>query len=490
MKGEVTRLHTVTVPEDEVELDLAQIWGAMMRRKWIIIGMFLIAAVAAYVASDLMTPVYQATTTLLVKTEDIGLPGLLLDGAGVSARSGVQRAVEVFKSRTLALRTAQALGYDWDEYSPELTSFRNSISVQVTTASDLLKISVDHTDPQEAERIANMLVRVFIDQTQEMNSASVRSAREFVGQQLARFEAELEAAEEELVRFKEEMSVSQLVGESESLLGGETKALIDGVVRLETLRAEAQVAREAAQQRLAALQGEMSAPTRSVVSGTVVANDPVISGIRSQLVNLEAQLAAALEQYTERHPRVVGLQAQINELRAEMTREMARLELTDAEVYFSQEIVGIQAEILGQSARIDALDRLIADREALLSTVPQKELHLARLMRHASVTESIYTMLLRRYEEMRISEAMESSQVVVLDPAIVPGNPIKPRKQLNVAIAGFLGLFVGVGLAFLFEYLDTTFRHTEELEAYLGLPVLGRMPTYELGVKERNRQVS
>src|SRR5690606_17286332 len=224
MKGEVTRLHTVTVPEDEVELDLAQIWGAMMRRKWIIIGMFLIAAVAAYVASDLMTPVYQATTTLLVKTEDIGLPGLLLDGAGVSARSGVQRAVEVFKSRTLALRTAQALGYDWDEYSPELTSFRNSISVQVTTASDLLKISVDHTDPQEAERIANMLVRVFIDQTQEMNSASVRSAREFVGQQLARFEAELEAAEEELVRFKEEMSVSQLVGESESLLGGETKA--------------------------------------------------------------------------------------------------------------------------------------------------------------------------------------------------------------------------------------------------------------------------
>ena len=89
-------------------------------------------------------------------------------------------------------------------------------------------------------------------------------------------------------------------------------------------------------------------------------------------------------------------------------------------------------------------------------------------------------MLRQRYEEMRITEAMEAANVAVLDPAIVPQNPVKPRKMLNVAIAGFLGIFVGVGLAFVLEFLDTTFKSPDEIESYLGLPILGRMPSAEL----------
>src|SRR5690606_15120187 len=259
----------------------------------------------------------------------------------------------------------------------------------------------------------------------------------------------------ELVLFRQQAAMVQPAGESE--------AILSGITRLETLKAEALVQRQAAQERLNALRGELSSETRSVVSSNLIAADPIITGIRSQLANLEAQLAAAREQYTDAHPRVIGLQAQINELRAELNREISRLESSGAESRLSEEIIALQAEVMAQTAKIEAIDEMIREREILLGGLPEKELHLTRLMRNATVTETIYTMLRQRYEELRITEAMEAANVAVLDPAIVPRTPVKPRKMLSVAIAGFLGIFVGVGLAFVLEFLDTTFKSPDEI---------------------------
>ncbi len=199
----------------------------------------------------------------------------------------------------------------------------------------------------------------------------------------------------------------------------------------------------------------------------MIASDPVIAGIRSQLATLESSWRPPGSNTPDAHPRVTGLQAQINELRAELNREISRLEFDGAESRISEEVIALQAEIMAQTAKIDAVDALIREREVLLGGLPEKELHLTRLLRNATVTETIYTMLRQRYEELRITEAQEAANVSVLDPAIVPQRPVKPRKMLNVAIAGFLGVFVGVGLAFVLELIDTT---VQEPGGDRGLP--------------------
>ena len=88
-------------------------------------------------------------------------------------------------------------------------------------------------------------------------------------------------------------------------------------------------------------------------------------------------------------------------------------------------------------------------------------------------------MLAKRYEEARISEVMEPTDVQIVDVAIAPDRPIKPRKALNVAIAAILGLFVGTGLAFAFEYMNRTIRTADDVDQYLGLPILGSIPAVE-----------
>ena len=96
-------------------------------------------------------------------------------------------------------------------------------------------------------------------------------------------------------------------------------------------------------------------------------------------------------------------------------------------------------------------------------------------------------MLAKRYEEARISEVMEPTDVQIVDVAIAPERPIKPRKTLNVAIAAVLGLFVGTGLAFALEYMNRTIRTADDVEQYLGLPVLGSIPAVD-SEEERSKK--
>ena len=93
------------------------------------------------------------------------------------------------------------------------------------------------------------------------------------------------------------------------------------------------------------------------------------------------------------------------------------------------------------------------------------------------MAEQVYLLLRNRYEEVRITEAMQTSRVTVIDPGIVPQVPVRPRKTLNVAIAAALGVVVGVSLALLQEFLDTRVRSPEEAESVLQLPGSVRSPT-------------
>ena len=89
--------------------------------------------------------------------------------------------------------------------------------------------------------------------------------------------------------------------------------------------------------------------------------------------------------------------------------------------------------------------------ERSLEKLPDQELRLVRLERAVKVSENIYLILLEKYQEARINEVMEFRDIRIIDKALTPDGPIKPRKMLNLAIGGILGLMLGVMLAFFME---------------------------------------
>lgn len=114
--------------------------------------------------------------------------------------------------------------------------------------------------------------------------------------------------------------------------------------------------------------------------------------------------------------------------------------------------------------------------EKRLEKLPDKELRLARLERAVRVSENIYLLLLEKHQEARINEVMEFGDIIIIDKALAPDEPIKPNKKLNLAIGGILGLMAGVMLAFFGEYMDNTIKNTEDVERILNLPILGVIP--------------
>lgn len=78
-----------------------------------------------------------------------------------------------------------------------------------------------------------------------------------------------------------------------------------------------------------------------------------------------------------------------------------------------------------------------------------------------------------------INHMMEVDNVSTIDVAKVPENPVSPNKMMNIAIATVLGLMVGVGITFVLEFLDRTYKVPTDIERHLGLPILGAIPDIE-----------
>lgn len=199
--------------------------------------------------------------------------------------------------------------------------------------------------------------------------------------------------------------------------------------------------------------------------------------IEEQLVVAEAQLLEA-EQALKAYRESGSAVSPSDETRAILNR-LGDLEarLLEAQLAHDDAVRrGAATEAATYAARIDTLRQEIDLTESRLASVPEREMVLAGLMREQTVLEQVFLLLRNRYEEVRIAEAMRTSNVAVIDPAVPPKGPISPRPLLNLALAAFLGLFLGLGGVFVLEFLDTTVRSPEEIGALLGLPILGRIP--------------
>lgn len=458
------------------EMGLLEYLRVLNRRKGVIFLLFFSTLISAFAATSLTTPVYQASTTILVKRES-ELENPFLDGLTRIGKNDVENAIEILRSRTLSEQVVKKLRPGKPVSFKEVDAVRNAIKVQAVQGTDMIKIRVESPNPREARDIANALVEAYSLESQRTNRTDAHSARQFIETQLGVVEAELQKAEDALREYKEREKIFSP--------GEEIQVALGRVSKLETSRAETRVAMEEARTRLAEVRKNLAAQDVTVVSATTLTQNPAIQEYKSRLSELEVQLAGALEKYTTKHPTVMSLNSEIAALKEKMGREVEKVvsgetrTINPIHQQLSEELIRLETEELALQVRYDAQQTLIRQMEGSLANLSDKELELARLMRNAKVSEDIYVMLKQKYEEVRITESMRSADVKVIDAAVIPEKPVRPRRVFNMVIAALLGLMAGVGLAFLFEYLDTTIKDRTEAEKVLGLPVLGQIPAID-----------
>ena len=195
---------------------------------------------------------------------------------------------------------------------------------------------------------------------------------------------------------------------------------------------------------------------------------------RQELADLDDQRNRLLEIYPDRNEQVVELSDQIN------TVEMKIVDLASARV---QKMSADLAELAVENEEL----------EKQLDTLPGEEIKLIKLSRQRGAAEEIHKLLLRRYKEAELDEAVALSNVSIIDPA--KSEPITGDKKLQALIGLALGFGLGVGIAFVLELMDKSIRTREDISRYLKMPIIGTIPKvkfddYELQDSEKAKSIS
>ena len=424
---------------EQQRIDLHGLIAIVRRHRNWVYCIFCFAIILAIIF-NLMPPTYEAKVTIRVKPAARGLTDTT--GGGWSseelARQKMYTYAELIKSRTVVEAAISKLVLD--EQAPlAYENVVNRITVRPMKDTEILNMFVLAGTPQEAQLLANALSQAFGERLLDIVRAESKETRVFIGERLAEIKRDLDKAEKALVEYKKN---NQVVAINE-----QTKTFVERQSIIKRLETENKLALEAARAKL---------KTPSIIVDT-----PVVQQYRARLAEQEAELAGLLKNLTDQHPRVQNLQASIAENRIKLQTELMRI---------------ARGEVSLSETQQSTLQRIITQEEKELAKLPATETRLARLMLDYSVAEGIYTLLAKRYEEARISEIMESTNIQVFDMAFLPEDPVRPRKTLNLSIAAFLGFFIGTMSTFVVEYFFKTIDTAEDLHRYLGLNVIGIVP--------------
>jgi succinoglycan biosynthesis transport protein ExoP len=142
-------------------------------------------------------------------------------------------------------------------------------------------------------------------------------------------------------------------------------------------------------------------------------------------------------------------------------------------------LLAAQADLRGARARHDSLQAQVASYRRALEQLDQKGFTTEGLRRETRAAEDAYMLYQKKHEEARISAAMDQQKIVnvsIAQPAQRPLRPVGPRKSLNLLLGLLLGALGGLGLAFTSEYFDHSLTTGRDLEARVGIPLLGSVP--------------
>jgi uncharacterized protein involved in exopolysaccharide biosynthesis len=466
----------------EQTIDLNSIIRIIKKRYKLIFFVFLFSVLLMVLVNLKSSPVYEASATLRI-TQKQGLGNSLLSEFSGASSFMTKELMATYAEMLTSRSVVQTMiDKSWspvrlDEKKPVYSSYVGLITTTPVRDTQILKVSVRGGSPEEAKLRTNVLITAFIDRLAMLSQEDQKTVRKFIGVRLNEIQRELDKAEAILTAYKTD---NKIVSPSD-----EAKALLEAVVNLDRIDAENEVKTISAQAQLDTANAQLASEAPGFV-----ASSQLIEQYKSKIADLEVQKTMLMQQYTAKHPQVIGVQAALDELKKNLKIEANNIATSNAPSANPVHVGLVQAKILAEStveagrAQKNAIKRESESRLKKLGMMPGKESKLIQLMRDAKVTEQMYLMMSQRYEEARINEVMTPRDVRIVDEAVAPDNYIAPKEKFNLLVGAIIGLIVAFFLAFTLEYFNRTIRNSDDVEHFLKLPVLGQIPDYS--VKQRN----
>ncbi|MXO67028.1 GumC family protein [Altericroceibacterium endophyticum] len=474
-----------------LEINLHRIFAAIRRNLiWIILAVVICAALGI-LATMLMVPKYQATSTILVEQEAdqiIENSELTPVGSYQDAERFLQTQVDVIESRALALRVIQDedLANDprfFEGFSADMPSAENApdnvtgeealanyrqdqalkllsenLKVSLPATSRLVAIQFESADPVLSARIANAVAENYIESNLNRKFDSSSYARSFLSQQLDEARQQLEESERELNQYSREAGLIRVTSQGNDKNDTTLSVTNDSLVQANSAASSATAARIEAEDRW------RNIANVPVLSVTQVLTNPAVQNLLQERSRVETELAKERARHLEEHPSVQALVAQVEQLNQRIEsigNSIKRAVYLDYQSALDQE---------------KSLENRVSDLRNSALDEQDRGVQFNVLKRVTETNRALYDSLLERYNQLNATAGAASNNVSIVDRAAIPRVPSSPNLVMNLALSILLGLALATAIVFLREYFDDVIRAPDDVERKLGLPLLGLVP--------------
>jgi len=473
---------------------LRDYWQIFLRRKWLIILPLIAIPAIAIPGSVLMTPVYQASTTLI--SQEVERGSILRGVANIPVPRGEEMNTVRYKIETRSYMKDVADKVGIAEYLrsigkpstlDDVVRYLREIITLRARSSKIIEIFVMHQNPDMAKNIADTIANTYVNKTMDWRQQATTDSTSFINEELEVYKKQLNDAEEAYRKAQEEGVLDSL--------GGEDSSLNKDLAKLRTDRIEVEMDLREANNELQNARTRAAGNVTEEGSSSTVYTNPEIASLQARLAGLETQYAELSRSFTDQWPAVKTLQGEIIQVQDKL--DLAKAKFSPPRQDISERVQYWEDRVRMLLFKQTGLNDKINEYDSKLQQLPQRQMDLGRLDRERVEAARTYSMLLRRRNESELLQSSESQNLgriaEVLDPAIVPDRPVKPNKKKIAVLALAMGMMIGFGSAFMLEYFDRSFRSVDEAVNYLGVPVLAAIPrltTFESELREKkNRRV-
>jgi len=475
-------------PEDMPHL--LDYWDIVLKRRWLVLTCILVVFTTVAIGTLKEKPVYEGKVLIEIDPEPPSVVNFKevvnLDTGDMESYQDTQ--YKIIASRTLAERVVNDLAlyrnpeFIRDRYlfglidgsvpplppnidqgppDPSTPIFRNAveyfihaIDVNPVRRSNLVELDFDCHDPKAAALIANKLADDYIESNLDVKFEDTTKASAWLDNKLRGIKASMEKADDRLAEYARENGIV-FVSQTQTLV---TERLAQTQTQLTAAQSE-RMAKEA-------LYDQVAAGHIDTLPGIV--DNRVIQDLDEKKTELQRSYEDLSVNFKPDYPKVVQLKKQMDAI----DKQIEQQKKTAAKTIVDQYNTALSRE--------KYLVQAVAAAQKSVNDLAEKTIQYNILKREADSNHELYDGLLQRMKEANVSAGLNSSNIRVVDPSVVPLGPVKPRVILNLIVGLVLGLGVGVGLAFFQEYLDKTLKTPDDVEQFLRLPSLGVLPRYAL----------
>lgn len=479
---------------DEDVIDLREYIAIISKWRGVIALLTICALVtSAIVSFFVLPPIYETKTVLMVAqsvstsdrrtpTDQDNLESLVNTISSIPQLTMNTYVMQVKNDRLMG-QVAQALKGKGVGEGLSARDLLGMVNAQALKDTNLIEITATNTDPQLAADIANTVQQEYLKFISTNNQEQMKNSVAFLQQQILLEEQNLDAANQQM---------QQMEGEPRNLAFLQ-KQIESKYADFGKYQALANQANFEYQQTLAgrnSLRQQLEAVSQTAASTSLNAATSATSAATDNSNGLVMPYSGLTDSASTGGP-----DAAANPL-SSLLPGYSEVNTNPTYTSLKDALVRKEMDLAEKAAQFDAANGLVlsleGDIRALQAEISEKKLAMDRLSATLAQSQNTYNLLNEKRIQTQIIQSVNvgESYLIPVSPAPVPSSPVKPNKQLNILIAGLLGLMVSAGLAFLLEFLDNTVKDAEDVQKIFDLPVVGNIPIFEETDAERKNRNS